>query len=94
MQASTIEVEVPENLLRYGLNKEAVQRRVNKWLVLSLFAEGKVSSGKAASLLEMTRIDFLKLLHEQGIAYFDWSEAEFAAEMQAVSSLNCDPIIR
>ncbi len=88
MQATTVEVSVPENLLQYGLGREDVQQRVNRWLVLSLFTEGKVSSGKAANLLEMTRIDFLKLLHEQGLAYFDWSEAELAAELDAASSLN------
>ena len=70
MQATTVEVSVPESLLQYGLGNEDVQQRVNRWLVLSLFTEGKVSSGKAANLLEMTRIDFLKLLHEQGLAYF------------------------
>ena len=73
MQTVTLQVTLPKKLLAYGMGKEDLNREVGKWLVFSLFRAGRVSSGKAASLLGMTRREFLELLHREGIAYFDYS---------------------
>ena len=64
MTETTFEVHVPTPLLQYGFDKDEIQRRLTEWLVLSLFTEDHISSGKAARLLKITRIEFLKLLHE------------------------------
>jgi predicted HTH domain antitoxin len=84
MQTVTLQVTLPKKLLAYGLGKEDVNREVGKWLVFSLFRAARVSSGKAASLLGMTRRDFLELLDREGIAYFDYSEEEMQAELASV----------
>jgi predicted HTH domain antitoxin len=73
--------------LQLGLNREEVQRRVTEWLVLSLFTEERISSGKAARLLNLSRIDFLALLRQRGIAYIDYSEDELADEFAAVEKM-------
>jgi predicted HTH domain antitoxin len=87
MQTVTLEVTLPKKLLAYGLDKEDVNREVGKWLVFSLFRAGRVSSGKAASLLGITRREFLELLHREGVAYFDYSEEELQAEFASVREL-------
>ena len=87
MQTVTLQVTLPRKLLAYGLGKEDINREIGKWLVFSLFRAARVSSGKAASLLGMTRRDFLELLDREGIAYFDYSEEEMQAELASVREL-------
>jgi predicted HTH domain antitoxin len=87
MSDTIVEVRLPTPLLQLGLNREDVQRRVTEWLVLSLFTEERISSGKAARLLNISRIDFLALLRQRGIAYIDYSEDELADEFAAVEKL-------
>ena len=87
MQTVSVKVTLPKKLLAYGLGKEDVNREVGKWLVFSLFRTARVSSGRAASLLGMTRRDFLELLDREGIAYFDYSEEELQAELASVREL-------
>lgn len=88
MQTVTLEVTLPKEVLSFGLDKDDVNREVNKWLVFSLFRDDRVSSGKAASLLGMTRREFLELLHHEGISYLDYSEQEIESEYEAVRDLN------
>ncbi len=87
MQTVTMKITVPRVLLSLGLRKEQIQNEVEKWLVISLFREGKISSGKAGSLLGISRRDFLALLDREGIAYLDYSDEELEAEFEAVREL-------
>ena len=59
--------------------------------VLSLFTEGRISSGKAARLLGVSRIEFLDLLRRRGIAYVDMTSEELAEEFAAVRSMQVEP---
>lgn len=87
MQTVTLQVTLPKKLLTYGMGKADINREVGKWLVFSLFRAERVSSGKAASLLGMTRREFLELLHREGIAYFDHSEEDMQAEFASARKL-------
>ena len=87
MTETIVEVRVPTPLLQLGLDRDEVQRRVTEWLVLSLFTEDRISSGKAARLLNLSRLDFLALLRRRGIAYIDYSEDELTDEFAAVEKL-------
>lgn len=80
-------VQVPAELMGFGLSQADVQRHVAEWLVLSLFTEGRISSGKAARLLAVSRIEFLDLLRQHGIAYVDMTDEELAEEFAAVRSM-------
>ena len=85
MQTTTVEITLSEDLLSLmGLDKEKVQEEVEKWLVLSLFREGRISSGKAGRLLGIGRRGFLDLLDREGIAYLDYSVEELEEELRAV----------
>jgi predicted HTH domain antitoxin len=87
MTDTTVQIQLPATLLRLGINREDIAQRVTEWLVLSLFTEGKISSGKAGQLLGISRIEFLALLRKHGIAYVDYTEDELADEWQAVADL-------
>jgi predicted HTH domain antitoxin len=87
MVEATFQVHVPVSLLRYGLDQNEIQRRITEWLVISLFTEEHVSSGKAARLLGISRIEFLALLRRRGIAYIDYTPDELEEEFAAVREL-------
>ncbi len=87
MSDTSFEIHVPTPLLQLGLNREDVQRRVTEWLVLSLFTEERISSGKAARLLNLSRVEFLDLLRSRGVAYLDFSTDDLNDEFEAAARL-------
>lgn len=87
MREATFEVRIPAELLEYGFQPDEIQRQVSEWLVFSLFKDGRISSGKAARLLGLTRIEFLALLRRRGVAYVDYTPVELADELAAVKAL-------
>lgn len=88
MSETVLEIRVPSRLLQLGISRDEAQQRFKEWLVLSLFVEERISSGKAARLLEISRLDFLAMLREYNIAYLDYSEDEIAEEFAAVAKLS------
>jgi predicted HTH domain antitoxin len=85
MENTQFTIELPQTWLQLGLNKEQIQARVQEWLIISLFSEGRI---KAASLLGIRRIEFLDLLHKHGIAYIDYSPEEIESELETVNRLS------
>jgi hypothetical protein len=66
---------------------QPVQVAGREMIVLELYRRGTISSGKAAELLGMPRIDFIKHASRLGIPYIDMTEEEWAAEKAASESL-------
>ncbi len=91
MSATTFQVEVSTSLLQFGIDRAEVQRRLNEWLVIALFTENRISSGKAANILGVSRIQFLDLLRSHNIAYINYSADELAEELDAVVQLSVLP---
>jgi predicted HTH domain antitoxin len=87
---TTFQVQLPVSLLHYGLDRDEIQRRVVEWLVISLFNEERISSGRAARLLGVSRVEFLALLRERGIAYVDYTPDELEEEFAALQALEND----
>jgi predicted HTH domain antitoxin len=87
MSETIVEVRLPASLLQLGIERKQVPQLVIQWLVFSLFTDGRISSGKAARLLGMSRVDFLALLRAKGVAYINYSEEELAEEFAAVKAL-------
>ncbi len=90
MAEVTFEVKLPPDLLRFGYDQARVQNNVKEWLVLSLFTDNLISSGKAAKLLGISRVEFLALLRKRGIAYIDYSSQELEDEFVAVENMKLD----
>ena len=88
MSVSPVSVQLAPELLQLCFNGQDIQQRVTEWLVISLFTEGSISSGKAAELMRMSRLNFLSFLHAHGIAYFHYDADELQAELDAVQQLD------
>ena len=87
MQEAIVEVRIPSELLQFGFHPQNIQQHLVEWLVFSLFKDERVSSGKAAQLLGITRLEFLELLRRRGVAYLDYSPDEIQEELDAVNRL-------
>ncbi len=76
--ATTVTLELPEELVALLGSPEAVAARVRESLVLDLLREARISQGRAASLLGVTRWDILELMARHCIP----SGPETAEEMR------------
>jgi predicted HTH domain antitoxin len=67
-----VEVELPRELV-LALNVEPAHlgRQAREWILLELFQEGVISSGKAAELLDLSKSAFLQLLDRRGLVFLD-----------------------
>jgi predicted HTH domain antitoxin len=86
MSSVKIEIEEPLAALLHQTN-QPVQQAGREMIVLELYRRGTISSGKAAELLGMERIDFIKHASRLGIPYIDMTEDEWAAEKAASETL-------
>lgn len=92
MPETTLGIKIPANLLQFSLGQDEIQRRVAEWLVLSMFTEERISLGRAARLLGISRVAFLALLRDRGIAYIDYTRKELEEEFAAVEALDIEDI--
>jgi predicted HTH domain antitoxin len=60
---------------------EPIEQAAREMIVFELYRRGAISSGKAAELLGMPRLDFIRRTSELGIPYFRFSEDEWQAEV-------------
>jgi len=51
---------------------------------IQLYADGRLSFGKAAQLAGMPLLNFWLLLNERGIPVFDYTEDDYAADLATV----------
>ena len=86
MGSLKIEIEEPLAALLHQTN-QPVQLAGREMIVLELYRRGAISSGKAAELLGMERIDFIKHASRLGIPYFALTQDEWDAEMASLESL-------
>lgn len=87
MTEMTVEIQVPSSFSQLGFDRTEIQRRVLEWMALSSFTEGRISSGKAARLLNISRVAFLDLLRARGVAYVNYSAEELQDEFAAIDEL-------
>jgi predicted HTH domain antitoxin len=81
---STINIELPESLLlSTGQSQEEFVREAKFLLALKLFELGRLSSGRAAELSGMNRVDFLLLAGRSGVPVADLDDAEREREFSA-----------
>ena len=83
-----VQVEIGQDLI--DLLEELhrpVREAARELIVLELYRQGEVSSGKAAELLGMQRADFIRYASERGIPYLQLSEEELRREVEDSRSL-------
>lgn len=69
---STIKVDYPVFLADVlCLQKQEFEKEIRLSSIIKLYELGKISSGNAAKALDLSRIDFLEILTEYNVSYFD-----------------------
>ena len=82
-----VEVELPEELARrLDPSGSGLAGRVLEALVLRLFQDRVISSGRAAELLGITEDDFLTLLVRHDIPYFNHTLEEVLADAEVAAA--------
>lgn len=74
-------VDLLENLHR------PVKQAARELIVLELYRQGEVTSGKAAELLGLQREEFIRHASKQGIPYFQLEGDELEREIEASKKL-------
>ena len=81
----TVQVTLPRELLfESGLSQQEAGAALLRAFVLSLYRRDRISSGKAAYLLGVHRLTFIRMLAEEGIPYLDYTSEELEDEIAVV----------
>ena len=77
---------IPENIV--ALMKDLpIEKVTHEAIVLDLYRRATISSGKAAELLGMGRVEFIQSSGRLGIPFIQMSPDELAAEIATAKSL-------
>jgi predicted HTH domain antitoxin len=68
-------------------NNQPVSVVAREFILLELYRRGAISSGKAAELLNMSRLEFVRYASRLGIAFFDMTEDEWQSERLQAQAL-------
>ena len=82
----TVIVAVPDEVAGTPLEQtylEALQQVAKEEVVLKLYREHKLSTGRGARILEMSIYEFMRFLGSHQISIFDYEEGELEADLQA-----------
>ncbi len=70
-----------------GLSGEQLERSVLEDIVLGMYRRHHISARRAAGLLSMEFLSFLRWTGEMGIPYIDMTPEEWQEEMRVVAEL-------
>lgn len=88
MSTMTVALELPRDLLgALEVPQTQLEARLRELIALELFREGRISSGKGAELLGISKPAFIQLLSQCGIDYFTESPEELKAEVAMLEQL-------
>lgn len=75
--AKIISIDYPEYLANsMRMNRDDFEKQMKESSLVKLFEIGKVSSGTAAKVLDMTRVEFLELLDKYKVSFLDVGDLE------------------
>ena len=79
---STLTIELPESLLNLSsLSREEFLRDAKLLLAAKMFELGRLSSGKAAELCGLSRVEFLMALSRIGVSPIQVDDDELGREL-------------
>jgi predicted HTH domain antitoxin len=82
-----ITVELPRQALEFlGLTPDETAMYLRKLALIELFRRGEVSSGWAAERLGMSKSDFIDLLAQHEVPYFNLTAEELRQDVEAARS--------
>jgi predicted HTH domain antitoxin len=82
---NAVTIDLPESLLlTTGQSRDEFAKEAKFLLMVKLFELGRISSGKAAEICGMPRIDFIHAVGKMGIPVVQLDEDELAREFENV----------
>ena len=92
MATQELTIRYPEGLERaVHLTKAEMEQHIRLMAALKMFELGKLSSGKAAELAGMSRIEFFEACARYHVSIFNYPddeiEAELASDLSAIDKL-------
>ncbi|MCC6036969.1 MAG: UPF0175 family protein [Armatimonadetes bacterium] len=83
-----LKLDLPPDLLEVLKSLGDPQQTIKECVVLELYRRGEISSGKAAELLGMSRLEFIQYSGRLGIPFFRYSPEELEAELRDLEGLS------
>lgn len=65
------------------MTKEELEHHIRLMAALKMFELGKISSGKAAELVGISRVEFLEICGRYGVSIFNYSPEEVEEEIKS-----------
>lgn len=88
MDTLTVSFDLPRDLLgALDVPQEQLAERLRRLIVVALFQAGKISTGKCAEVLGISKLEFVQLLAEHVVNYFAESPEELNADVKALKKL-------
>ncbi|MCP4211606.1 MAG: UPF0175 family protein [Halieaceae bacterium] len=82
METVTVTLDLPRNLLgALDVPEVRIDDHVRELVAIELVREGRISTGKGAEILGMSKWSFILLLAERGLNYFSESTEELTAQI-------------
>jgi predicted HTH domain antitoxin len=83
METQEIQMKYPSGFeLAVHMTKKELEYHIRLMAALKMFELGKVSSGRAAELASMTRVDFLETCGRYNISVFNYPPEEIEQELK------------
>ncbi|MBI4537298.1 MAG: UPF0175 family protein [candidate division NC10 bacterium] len=78
---SSVHLDLEEELIAVLRQfNQPIERSAKELIMLELCRQARISGGKAAELLEMPRLAFVRYASRSGLPYFSMTEEEWEAE--------------
>ncbi len=91
MGKAHLNVSLPlDVLLDSGLSKENAAMIMLRLFVMNLYKRQQISSGKGAEIFGIRKYDFIRMLADDGIDYFDYSTLELDQEFKTIDQWETD----
>jgi predicted HTH domain antitoxin len=85
---STIQITVDESMGQLlGESTGQIERSAREIIVLDLFRCHVVSAGRAAEVLDLDLLSFIRWSGARGVPYFDLSDDDLEQERRAIESM-------
>ncbi len=80
-------VRLPASLIEGLGGEQKAAEEVTRGAVLDLVRTGRISAGKGAELLHLTRHDFLDLMEAHDVPVIDYTPKDLAQELENIRRL-------
>ena len=64
--------------------EDIIEKEVAEVVALFLYSQGQITSGTAANIIGISRVEFLHLAGKEKIPMFEYSEAELKNELKEI----------